>query len=102
MPIQTVVPSWEDPVSRFLNGLGELQISTDGPAFTLREALVHFEDSRFPIKIRDRELSKPELLARAADIFNAGAFDRAECAVGRDGSEKIKDLCRQAGRAQCF
>jgi hypothetical protein len=94
MPIQTVVPSWEDPITRFLNGLGELQISPDGPAFTLWEALAHFEDSRFPIQIRDRELSKPELLAHAADIFNGGVFDCAERAVGRDGLEKIKDLCR--------
>ena len=102
MPTQTVVPSREDPVSRFLNGLGELRISPSGPAFTLWEALVHFEDSRFPIQVRDRELSKPELVARAADILNAGGFDRAERAVGRDGLEKIKDMCRQAGLAQCF
>ncbi len=102
MPIQTVVPSWEDPVSRFLNGLGELQVSPNGPAFTLWEALIRFEDSRFPIQVRDREISKPELMAHAADVFNAGAFDRAERAVGRDGLEKIKDSCRQAGLALCF
>ena len=45
MPIQTVVPSWEDPLTRFLNGFGELQVSPNGPAFTLWEALIRFEDS---------------------------------------------------------
>jgi hypothetical protein len=102
MPIETVVPSWEDPITRFLNGLGELQISPQGPAFTLWEALIRFDNLQFPIRVRDREFPKQELLARAADIFNAGVFDRAERIVGREGLEKIKDSCRQAGLARCF
>jgi hypothetical protein len=102
MPIQAVVPPWEEPIFRFLDGLAELKIGPDGPAFTLWEALVHFDDSHFPIKVGEREFARHELLFRAADIFNAGAFDRAERAVGRDGLEKIKDACRQAGFALCF
>jgi len=102
MPIQAVVPSWEEPITRFLNGLGELRIGPDGPAFTLWEALVRFDDLHFPIKVGDREFARHELLFHAADIFNAGAFDRAERVVGRDGLEKIKDACRQARLALCF
>lgn len=97
MTVQAEVPSWEDPVARFLNGLGELHVAPNGPAFTLWEALIRFEDSEYPIQVQDREFSKQELLARAADILNAGDPASAIAMVGVEGLAKIKDLCRQAG-----
>lgn len=97
MPTQAAVPSWEDPITRFFNGLGELQSSPDGPAFTLWEAVLRFEDSQFPIEVQDRVFFKQDLLSRTADILNAGDPASAKAAVGADGLAKIKDLCRQAG-----
>jgi hypothetical protein len=97
MSIQALVPSWEDPITRFVNGVGELQISPNGAAFTLWETLTRFKDSQFPIQVQDREFSKQELLARDADILNAGDPASAKTAVGPDGLAKVEDLCRQAG-----
>ncbi|MGH7867596.1 MAG: hypothetical protein ACREP9_08180 [Candidatus Dormibacteraceae bacterium] len=102
MPTEAVVPSYEDPIARFLNGLGEFQVHPGGGVFTLWEALVNFSDSQFPIKVCNREFPKQELISRAADIFSAGVFDRAERMVGRSGLQKVKDLCRQAGLATGF
>jgi hypothetical protein len=102
MPTQAIVPSYEDPISRFLDGLAELQAHPSGGVFTLWEALVSFTDSQFPIQVANREFSRQELVWRAADILNAGLFDRADRAVGHSGLEKIKGLCRQAGLPICF
>lgn len=95
--MQFVILHWEDPITRFLKGLGELRVSPCGPAFTLWEALIHIKDSQFPTQVQGWEFSKPELLARAVNNLNAGDPASAKAAVGAEGLARIKDLCRQAG-----
>ena len=47
-PSRGVVPGWEDPSHRFLNGLGEVNLQdADGPATTIFELLVHGNSKKY-------------------------------------------------------
>lgn len=62
-----VVPGWESAKFRFLRGEGELRIgSNEGPAFTMWEALLHFNESEYPIFIEGELFDKNTLLFHAA------------------------------------
>lgn len=43
------VPSWQRPLSRFIEGEGELCQEADGPVFTLWEAYLYFDASDYPL-----------------------------------------------------
>ena len=96
MSTQAVVPSWETQLLAPSTALANPDRVQTAPR-TPWEAVLRFEDSKFPIRVGDREFSKQELLARAADILNGGDPASAIAALGADGLAKIRELCRQPG-----
>ena len=92
-----VIPSWELPEHRFLEGLGELLVGNDkGSATTLWELLIHFDDSEYPVMIAGNLFTKKDLVFKAAQNL-AGDRSRALPSVGEDGITKIREMCRTVG-----
>lgn len=94
MVTKLVVPIYEFPEYRFLQGLGELKVgSAEGPATTLWELLVDFDDNQYPVDIEGNTFTKNDLLIQASEIL-AGDKNRAASRVGEDGVKKIHEMCR--------
>lgn len=92
-----VIPMWEDPAHRFLDGLGEVNMQTsEGPATTIFELLVHGSDDNFPFWLAGRSYSKKELVLRVAELLPHDP-DRVKRWVGDDGYEKLWDVCVEHG-----
>ena len=97
MSTKLIIPSWELPEHRFLEGMGELLIgSNKGPATTLWELLIHFEDNEYPVMVAGNLFTKKDLIFKAAQIL-ADDRSRALPSVGEDGIAKIIEMCRTAG-----
>lgn len=96
-PYRGVIPSWESPAYRFLNGLGEVKLQTsDGPATTIYELLVFSMDNQFPFWLAGEAYTKNELLLYVAQIM--GQYpDRIKNWVGDDGYKKLWDMCVENG-----
>jgi len=95
-PTRGVVPCYERPSWRFLQGLGELFANTEnGGAFNIYEA-VEFPDKCFPIYIDGACRSKKELVLNVASIIVNCGRDRI-----RVGTEeqwlRIRELCKSFG-----
>jgi hypothetical protein len=90
-PTVAVVPLYQRPVHRFLNGDGELTLGVEGPAFTLFEALVHFSPEGFPLYVEGEVLDREDLLLRAAQALAGGAHS---VRVGDETRERIAEMCR--------
>ena len=92
--VKAVIPSWEDPIFRFLGGLGELTLNNEeGQAFSLWEALVYFKDDDYPLEVNGREYSKDDLIFNAKENFE-GRFSIAKGYLGSvEALEKLKKIC---------
>ncbi len=96
-PTRGVIPSWESPKWRFLQGRGEVNIgSNEGPATTLWELLVHAEDSQYPVYLDGQVFTRQELLLQAAMLL-PHIPDEVENWVGRGGKTKLWTMCKEAG-----
>lgn len=92
-PYRGVIPSWEDPAYRFLNGLGEANLQTaDGPATTIFELLVHSKEHQYPFWLAGKAYTKKELLYHVAQIIGP-APERVKNWVREDGYKKLWDMC---------
>ena len=92
-----VVPSYESPVWRFLQGRGEITIGADGPATTLWEYLLHGEPEWFPLYLDGHVYQRDELLFRAAELLTRVPKKEVENWVGAAGRKKIWEMCVAAG-----
>jgi len=81
---QALIPGWESAGYRFTQGIGELILASDGAAFNLWEALLHFEPDRFPLAVNGEVFTLEALLAEVAQIIAIDPL-RIEDSVGKDG-----------------
>lgn len=96
-PSRAVIPSWENPAYRFLQGLGEVNLQTaDGPATTIFEFLLHAKPHQYPLWLAGRPYSQEELLLEVAHYIGADP-DRVKNWVAEDGYKKIWEMCVTAG-----
>lgn len=95
-PTIAVVPEYESPVWRFTQGIGELKIANEGPAFTLWEAVVHMREDQYPIGVEGEVFTKKDLLLYAAQSLGPN-LDIVKRVVGDDGIQRIRKECIDAG-----
>lgn len=96
-PTRGVVPIWEMPVYRFLHGLGEVNVNTsNGPATTIYEFVLHAEDSWYPFWLGGRLFTKKDLLLQVAQYLTTDP-SRVERFVSKTGYKKIFKLCKDEG-----
>ena len=92
-PSRGVIPLYEDPAYRFLSGQGSVNLQTSqGPAATIFELLVHGKDSQFPFWLAGRVYSKKELLFRVAELLTR-VPDKVRSLVKEDGYNKLWEMC---------
>jgi len=90
---RAIVPVWEDPTHRFLQGLGEVNLqSADGPATTIFEFLLHANESQYPLWIGGRVFTKKELLVHVARLLGP-VPDRVRSWVREDEFQKLWKMC---------
>jgi len=96
-PMIGVIPSYESPKWRFLQGRGEINLqSEDGPATTLWEFLIHTKDNQYPLYLDGDLFSKEDLLLRAAQLL-PHIPDVVDNWVTEDGRRKIHEMCKEIG-----
>jgi TIR domain len=96
-PSRGVIPVYEDPAHRFLQGLGEVNLQTSqGPATTIFELLIHGKESDFPFWLAGRVYSRENLLFRVACLL-PHVPDRARIVVGDHGYRKLGEMCVEHG-----
>jgi TIR domain len=94
-PSRGIIPVYENPAHRFLNGLGEITLVTMGDrATTIFEFLIHAEDKDYPLWLAGKCYSKEELLFNVAQILGPDP-DRVKRWVGKDGYQKLRKLCTE-------
>jgi len=69
MPLELVVPIYEHPLLRFLQGRGELKLARDGPATSLGELIVHTSPKDYPLLV---STSLPEIEAPLSGLESVG------------------------------
>jgi hypothetical protein len=96
-PSRGVIPIWESPVYRFVQGFGEVNLNdSDGPATTIFEFLIHSKNSAYPFWIGGKLFTKQDLLLEVAQYMGADP-QRVEKWVGKDGYQKIWQMCLDNG-----
>ena len=92
-PSRGIIPSWEKPGHRFLNGLGEVNIRTEeGGATTIFELLLFSDNAQFPFWLAGKTYTKSELLFHIAQLLGP-VPDRVKNWVGEDGYKKLWNMC---------
>jgi hypothetical protein len=93
-PSRGVVPSWESPVHRFLEGLGEVNLnSSDGPAATIFEFLIHSKETDYPLWLGGELYTKIDLLLQVAQLLGP-VPDRVKQWVGKKWlSDALENVC---------
>lgn len=92
-PSRAVVPIWEDPTYRFLEGLAEVNLqSGEGAATTIFEFLLHAKESQYPLWIGGRVFTKNQLLLHVAQLLGP-VPDRVKSWVHEDGYRKLWEMC---------
>jgi hypothetical protein len=77
-----VPPLYEDPVSRFFRGHGELTLGNEGAAFNLWEAVALFTPPRYPVWIEGRLYTREDFLASAYEALTGDAEASIEALNG--------------------
>lgn len=95
-PTLGVIPSYESPSWRFLQGRSEITIGSDGPATTLWEFLIYEKDEQYPLYLDSKLYSKEDLLWEAAQLL-PHIPDIVDNWVGKEGRYRIWDMCRKTG-----
>ena len=94
-PIRGVIPSYENPQWRFLQGRGELLANSDnGGAFNIFEA-AEFPDEDFPLYIYDRLYSKKDIVIEIAKIIGYRYHDKMR--VSNERWDRMVKLCKSYG-----
>jgi len=91
-PTIGIVPGYESPAYRFLQGRGEIILGKNGPATTLWEFLIHSKDSQYPLYLEGNIYSKNELLLEAAQLL-PHIPETVKNWVSEDGYKKIWQMC---------
>ncbi len=94
-PTVGVIPIYENPQWRFLQGQGELLANSEnGGAFHLFEA-AKFSDDAFPLYVYDRPYKKMEIILAVAKAIY---YDNPSVIkIGAKERKKMKELCKQHG-----
>ncbi|MEX2477551.1 MAG: toll/interleukin-1 receptor domain-containing protein [Gracilimonas sp.] len=95
-PSVGVLPNYESPKFRFLQGRGEILIGQDGPATTIWEFLVHSKDNEYPLYIDGETFHKRDLLLKAAELL-PHIPEVVKNWVQEEGYQKIWEMCEQSG-----
>lgn len=96
-PNRGIIPIYENPAHRFLNGLGEITLVAMGDrAITIFEYLIHAEDKDYPLWLAGKSYSKEELLLNVAQIIGPDP-DRVKRWVGKEGYRKLWGMCKDRG-----
>lgn len=96
-PTLGVIPSYESPKFRFLQGRGEISLGSEsGPATTLWEFLIHAKDSQYPLYLDGSLYSREDLLLEAAQLI-PHIPDEVRRWVREEGRKKVWDMCVEAG-----
>lgn len=94
-PVRGIVPSYENPQWRFLQGRGELLTNTeDGRAFNLFEA-AEFPESHYPLYVYDKAYSKKEIILEVAKALYYCSHD--EIRLAAEQRDSMIRLCREYG-----
>lgn len=95
-PSRGVVPSWEHPTYRFLQGRGEVNLQSDvGPSTTIFEFLLHSDDSRYPFWVGGQVFTKRELLLHVAQLL-AHTPDLVRSWVCEEEFKRLWEMCVDA------
>lgn len=97
MPTFAEVPSYEDPVYRFLLGRGELKVISDGRAFNIWNALSYLKDADYPLIVGGRSFDRATLLSEAAKLLEERDFSPARMGTGPNELDRIISECVEAG-----
>jgi hypothetical protein len=96
-PSRGVIPGWEEPAYRFLEGLGEVNLqNSDGPASTIFELLLHGKEHHFPFWLAGRSYTKIDLLLRVAQLLGP-VPDRVKNWVREEGYDSLWKMCEEYG-----
>lgn len=91
-----VIPSYESPKWRFLQGRGEININSEGgPASNLWEFLIYSEDANYPLFIEGESFTKDDLLLHAAQLL-PHVQDELSHTLAKHRKD-LYELCRSAG-----
>jgi len=92
-PSRGVIPGWENPSYRFLQGLGEVNLqSSDGSTTTIFEFLLYGKEEEYPFWLAGKIYSKKQLLEYVAKIIGP-VPERIRRIVGEDGFDKLFKMC---------
>jgi len=96
-PYRAVIPSYENPVWRFLQGRGEVNLQTeDGPATTIFEYLIHSKPNEYPLWLAGEAYSKKDLLQRMPTLL-VHCPEVVRAVVDQAGFKKIWAMCIEEG-----
>ena len=88
-----IIPVWEDPARRFLQGLGEVNLAGPGNLTTnIFEFLLHARQRDFPFWLAGRSYTQRDLLHKVSEII-AYNSDRVVDSVGEDGMKELQEMC---------
>lgn len=85
-----VVPLYQRPVERFLNGDGELTLGVEGPTFTIWEALLDLPEATLPMYVEGEVLDRRTLLLRAGETLTMRP--QAAESIGPDRRARVVEL----------
>ncbi|MDD4439801.1 MAG: toll/interleukin-1 receptor domain-containing protein [Tissierellia bacterium] len=96
-PTVGVIPMYESPKDRFLEGRGEVELGSDDKmASTIWEFVLYSKDSAYPLFIGGDLYSKKDLLFRIANLL-PHIPEEAEKWVQKGGKQKLWKMCVDAG-----
>jgi hypothetical protein len=90
-----VIPVWESPGHRFLQGLGEVNLVT-GQTTTIFELVLAFKEDDYPFWLGGRSYTKKQLLLRIAESISHDP-DRVINWVEESGLEDLRQMCIDEG-----
>jgi hypothetical protein len=96
LPTEAVIPSYMNPIYRFKSGDGELQLKSNGAAFTLWDALATLDDEAFPIMVEDQSISLQDALQRAASLLEEDPQRATEAGASEETIRKVRSRCAGA------
>ncbi len=92
-----VIPIWEDPAHRFLQGFSEINLPTHrGVTTTIFEFLLHTKEDDYPLWLAGKLYSKDDLLYKVSQYLAADP-ERTKTWVGDEGYQQIWKMCIESG-----
>jgi hypothetical protein len=91
-PSVGIIPNYESPVWRFLNGSGEITIGKNGPATTIFEFILHNKNDKYPLFLDGKCYNKDDLLLYIAQLL-PHIPDEIDNWVGKEDRKKLWEIC---------